>query len=93
MVSKRDSELNNVLDNFHVTTGLPPDIAHDLLEGIVPYELALCFKYFIGKGYFTLSELNDRIVEFPYVGKDSVNRPQKICDSFKGKTKHWWKCH
>ena len=46
---KRESELNNVLDNFHTTTGLPPDIAHDFLEGIVPYELALCFTDFISK--------------------------------------------
>lgn len=27
------------LKHFHVVDGFPPDILHDLLEGIVPFEL------------------------------------------------------
>lgn len=31
----------NALESFHVTTGLPPCIAHDILEGIAPFDLTL----------------------------------------------------
>ncbi|GBN16178.1 hypothetical protein AVEN_224538-1, partial [Araneus ventricosus] len=33
---KRSSPFNSNL--FHVTRGLPPHIAHDMLEGVAPYE-------------------------------------------------------
>ena len=39
-------------------TGYPPDVLLDLLEGLIPLELALCFKLFVKKKYFTLSQLN-----------------------------------
>lgn len=31
---------------FNVLSGCPPDVLHDLFEGIVPQELALCLKAF-----------------------------------------------
>ena len=37
------------LSHFNVSTGYPPDIAHDIFEGIVPVELAHCFNLLIGK--------------------------------------------
>lgn len=40
---KRDCVLNK-LSYFHYITGFPPDFLHDLLEGIVPFELCLCLK-------------------------------------------------
>lgn len=40
---KRHCAITERLNHFHVTTGYPPDVLHDLLEGIVPVELALCF--------------------------------------------------
>lgn len=33
--------LSKHLSYFDVTTGFPPDIVHDLFEGVVPLELAL----------------------------------------------------
>ena len=41
--------LTEKLTNFHVLTGYPPDILHDLFEGIVPLEIALCLKVLIEK--------------------------------------------
>lgn len=79
---KRNSELNEKINNFHVTKGLPPDIVHDLLEGIVPFEIALCLNKFIEKDYVSLDVTNCIIETFKYRGKDSVNRPQKIPNSF-----------
>lgn len=52
------------LEHFHVVTGYPPDILHDVLEGILPNELSLCLKDLIGKRYFTLDMLNQAIRYF-----------------------------
>ncbi|KAK7930693.1 hypothetical protein WMY93_007088 [Mugilogobius chulae] len=38
---QQDCVLNH-LEYFHTVTGFPPDVLHDLLEGVVPVELALC---------------------------------------------------
>lgn len=40
---------------FHVTSGYPPDVLHDLLEGIVPFELAFSFDVLIKKYFLTNS--------------------------------------
>ena len=72
---KGDSPLHT-LQYYHVTTGMPPDIAHHLLEGIVPYELALCLSLWIKKNYVSLAHLTEKILTFPYDHHDRVNRPQ-----------------
>lgn len=48
----------NVLVNFHCITGLPSDIAHDLLEGVVSYVLTLTnvIKSFVSEGFFSLED-------------------------------------
>lgn len=75
---KRHCAITQKLNNFHVTTGYPPDVLHDLLEGIVPIELALCLNILIKKKYFSLVELNRVIKQFPYKWKDRTNCPQAI---------------
>ena len=46
---KRACPLTENLEHLHVVTGYPPDIMHDLFEGIVPTELYLCLTDMIGK--------------------------------------------
>lgn len=41
---KEGCVLRESLNYFHLITGFPPDILHDLLEGIVPMELSLCIN-------------------------------------------------
>ena len=53
--------LSKALQHFHPITGFPPDILHDLFEGIVPVELALCIHEMIQQKYFTLDYLNMKI--------------------------------
>lgn len=79
---KKGCALNESLEYFNIVEGLPPDICHDLLEGIVPYEIALCLSKFIRDRYFTLSDFNNTVVNFPYKRKDSVNKPQVISNQF-----------
>lgn len=56
MVSKET--VLNKLTYFHTVTGFPPDVLHDLLEGLVPVELSLCLGKLISAKYFTLEQLN-----------------------------------
>lgn len=79
---KANCVLNN-LKHFHSATGFPPDVLHDLLEGVVPVELSLCLTDLIGRGCFSLDDLNYAIQNFPYRFKDKTNRPQKIQERFK----------
>jgi len=79
---KRHCAITQRLNHFHVTTGYPPDVLHDLLEGIVPVELALCLDILIKKRHFSLEELNRIIKHFPYKWKDRTNCPQRIPPTF-----------
>ncbi|KAK2857880.1 hypothetical protein Q7C36_005799 [Tachysurus vachellii] len=82
---KKQCALSEKLDHFHVTSGYPPDALHDLLEGLVPVELALSFQAFIKKKYFSLVELNNCIRQFPYKWSDQTNRPHLIPAHFSSK--------
>lgn len=48
---KKSCALSEKLDHFHVTSGYPPDVLHDILEGIVSVELALSIDVLIKKRY------------------------------------------
>ncbi|XP_034087444.1 uncharacterized protein LOC117556249 isoform X1 [Gymnodraco acuticeps] len=79
---KKQCVLTEHLSHFHVTTGYPPDIVHDLFEGVVPVELARCMSLLISKKYFTFERLNTLIQTFPYKWGDRTNRPHAIPRSF-----------
>ena len=79
---KRGCVLTDSLEHFHVISGYPPDILHDLLEGVVPAELALCISDLISKKYFTLETLNHAIKSFAYVFSDKTDQPQPIARGF-----------
>lgn len=74
--------LTDKLNHFHFVSGYPPDVLHDLFEGVVPRELALCFHVFIKRKYFSLSELNNLILQFPFKGSDKVNSPHAIPQNY-----------
>lgn len=64
--------------SFHVADGLPPDIMHDLLEGVVPFEMSLVIKHCVSKGYFTVEEVNGIIASWNYGPLDKANKPVPI---------------
>jgi len=68
--------------SFHVVEGLPPDIMHDLLEGVVPFELALILKVLIAKGYLSLEDLKHCISSWSYGSLDKGNKPVEIAASY-----------
>lgn len=75
--------LTDSLEHFHVVNGYPPDIRHDLLEGIVP--VSQCISDLISKKYFSLETLNHAIKTFAYAFNDSTDQPQPIAHGFSTK--------
>jgi len=78
----KTSCLLNSLQYFHITENVSVDVMHDMLEGIVPYELKLILSEFIFvKKYFTLELLNARLASFDYGYQDRTNKPTALTDS------------
>ena len=71
---KRKSCLNE-LQYFHAVDGLPPDITHDVFEGVAKFVLCDVISYCISEDYFTLHDLNESIEQFPYSACDRANKP------------------
>lgn len=84
-VESRDSVHLQRNWNTSVFCQYPPDLLHDLFEGIVPRDLALCLQVFIKSKYFTLDELNKKIKTFPYKWSDKTDAPQQVPLNFAAK--------
>lgn len=89
---KSDSTLNK-LKYFHVCNpGLPPCVAHDLWEGIIPFDLMLIINNFISNKYITIDFLNLSLsslrkqfklhLSFPKIEKNSKKLPGKSDEIF-----------
>ena len=69
----------NACRYFHVTSGLVPDVMHDILEGSL--ELCMCHLliYLVHeRRMFSLDVLNDRIASIDYGLSEVKNKPTKI---------------
>ena len=65
----------NQLQYFHITSGLPGDVAHDLFEGIVPEVICNTIKYCVSQGFFSLQYFNHQVSTFAYDASDKRNKP------------------
>ena len=74
-----DSCLNS-LTYYHVTNGLPPDLAHDVFEGFAKDIMKNIITYLVKEKYITLKGLNERILTFSYCEIDKQNKPQIILE-------------
>ena len=72
---KSDSYLHS-LNFFHVTIGLPPDLAHDLFEGFGVDLVTNIIVHFVMAQYFNLEELNGIIQTFSYSTIDKTKKPK-----------------
>lgn len=73
---KRTCPLNS-LRYFHSSDNFAVDIMHDLLEGVVQYELKLLFQYLV-KDTICLKDLLERIQSFNYGYNERKNRPSTV---------------
>ena len=78
---------------FHVIKGLPPDLAHDVFEGVAVDDIFQVLINFVNEGDLTINEINNNIVNFNFSQTDLKNKPVpfKIISSqnFKIKQTAW----
>lgn len=70
--------LFNTLHFFHTSDNYAVDIMHDLLEGVVQYELKLVFQYLVKQKYLSLEALSQRIQSYNYGYIERKNRPSGL---------------
>lgn len=62
---------------FHLTDNFGLDPMHDLLEGVVPFEIKNVLRYLVvTKKYFSVDLLNSKLNSFQYGYKDRKNKPK-----------------
>ena len=74
---KHGSVLNK-LNYYHVTSGLPPDLAHDLFEGFAVDFVTQILICCVRANYLTLDDFNDKLASFSYCEVDKKNKPQPV---------------
>lgn len=83
---------NSILNScryFHVTSGLVPDIMHDILEG----SLELCMRHLLihlisEEKLFSVAFLNTRIASFSYGPLEVKNKPTAVALAYISKDGH-----
>ena len=68
----------NELKSFHIISCSPPDIAHDLYEGVIPKVLSAVLTELVKKKVLTVADINKAITSFPYKSRDKCNPPQPL---------------
>lgn len=66
----------NRLKFAHVIDLLPPDIMHDVSEGLISITLSAAIEYFLRRKYFTIEILNQKLKNFSFGRLDRRN----VCD-------------
>lgn len=81
-----------------MTEGLVPDVMHDILEGCLAYEVEELLKHIVNTRLISLSELDNIIQSFPYLGLDRQNKPSPISSATLSSPDHslrqtgWFTC-
>ncbi|XP_029829727.3 uncharacterized protein LOC115314770 [Ixodes scapularis] len=75
------SECAVTFSGFEPTQHLPPDVMHDLHEGVIPLLLKEVISFFVKDGTFTLELLNTAIVTYKYSEDDKRNKPEPVSTS------------
>jgi hypothetical protein len=68
----------NDLTYFHCTDQSTVDCMHDVLEGIVPYEISPVLQALVEMQIFRIEELNEIICHFNYPSSDKNSKPPAI---------------
>ena len=79
---------------YHVVGGLPGDCMHDILEGVLQYEVKeLLLQLIKVKRLFTLEELNRRAACFDFGYYNDTNKPSPIGENKLNSADHSLKLH
>ena len=68
----------NELNAFHAVCGFPPDLLHDLFEGVVAQDLLGVIKILSHEGWFTLLDYNSSIKRQYFKSYERNDKPELI---------------
>ena len=68
----------NVLQAFHCVGGFPPDLMHDLLEGVIPEDLLGIIRTLASKGWFSVDDYNKRLKDTTWKSSEANDKPQSV---------------
>ena len=68
----------NVLRAFHSVTGFPPDLLHDLYEGVISQDLLGIIRILSRKKWFSIADYNKMLQSLNYKGSEASDRPQSV---------------
>ncbi|KAK3913055.1 Telomere zinc finger-associated protein [Frankliniella fusca] len=78
----KEDSIFNTLKYFHSATHLVPCCAHDILEGVISWDLSGIIASLVKSKFFSYNLLNRRIKNFRCSGADAPNKP--ACVNVKG---------
>jgi len=70
------------LDYFCTVTSFPPDLMHDILEGVIPLMLKLTILHLHSSGFVTIMQLNSQLESFKFGQNDCKSQPVRIPVNF-----------
>ena len=68
----------NVLQSFHAVGGFPPDLLHDIFEGVISIDLLGITKILIEKGWFSVEDYNDALKSLTFPSYENADKPMGI---------------
>lgn len=68
------------LDYFDTTTAFPPDVMHDLLEGVIPLVMKLVISKAHAEKHVTIREINEEMNKMCFGQNDKVNKPVQLSE-------------
>lgn len=68
------------LHYFDVTKALPPDIMHDLLEGVIPLVMKLVISKAHTEKHITIKEINEELQRISIGQNDKANKPVQLSE-------------
>ena len=68
----------NVLQSFHCVRSMPPDLMHDLMEGVIPQDLLGIIRIFVKLKWFTMEEYNKALSHFKFSPEEASSKPQNV---------------
>ena len=75
---KKPSALNSS-KYYHVIDGLPSDIMHDILKGVLPLHVkAMLRRFIVEEKFFTLDQFNKKLLMFQVGPCDLRNKPSPL---------------
>ena len=73
----------NALKAFHSTSGFPPDILHDVFEGVVSEDLLGIIRILKAEKWFSIPQYNAALKAISYKSYESSDKPESVPESVK----------